>query len=71
MDFRRTPPNFGKRLRKRRLQLGLTQKQAAICMGASQATFCHWELGKGAPGPTYRPLVLIFLGRAPASIRKG
>lgn len=40
-------------------------------MGASQATFCHWELGKGAPGPTYRPLVLIFLGRAPASIRKG
>jgi hypothetical protein len=69
-DFRQPPPDFANRLRRRRLQLGLTQKQAGLCVGASLVSFRDWELGKRTPGPGHLPALLLFLGPVAASHRR-
>lgn len=39
----------GSRLRTRRKQRHLTQRQLAIALGVSQATICEYETGKSSP----------------------
>lgn len=60
-------PNFAEygplaaRLTARRLELGLTQKQAARICGVAQGTYGYWERGC-VPGPRSLPGVASFLG---------
>jgi DNA-binding XRE family transcriptional regulator len=69
-EHHRSPPqDLGRRLRLRRLQLGLTQKQAGLCVGASPASFRSWELGR-KPGRGHLPALLVFLGSRSGSGRR-
>lgn len=41
---------LGEHLRKRRLVLGITQKQAAKLLGINEHTILHWEVRRTKPG---------------------
>lgn len=57
-------------LRKRRLDLGLSQSQAAKKMGVSPASVLHWELGQTLPELRFLRRIWAFLGQVvqPGSI---
>jgi DNA-binding XRE family transcriptional regulator len=52
-------------LRKRRLDLGLHQGQAAQRVGAHPQTYRHWEKNQTAPMLECRPGIIRFLGYDP------
>jgi len=79
----RRPPNpahpkgfrtLGDHLRKRRLDLGLTQTEAGRRSGAAESTLYTWELGNAAPALLFYPAILALLGYdplpVPASVRE-
>ena len=57
--------NYGDYLRKRRLELGWTQKRTATELGVSEDTLRDWELGKQDPKPSRLPKIIQFLGTDP------
>lgn len=65
---RRVYSALGKLIRSRRLGLGLTQNQAAKCLGASLVSFKDWELGKKEPGSRHLPEIFLFVGYDPYPI---
>ncbi|MFQ5456897.1 MAG: helix-turn-helix domain-containing protein [Myxococcota bacterium] len=56
---------WGDRLRKRRLELGLLQKQVACRLGVDAMTVVNWELNRTAPSLRFGPRIIHFLGYAP------
>jgi transcriptional regulator with XRE-family HTH domain len=56
---------LGDHLRKRRLDLGLLQREAAGELGVTESTVYHWETGKTAPKTRHLPSILRFLGHDP------
>jgi transcriptional regulator with XRE-family HTH domain len=56
---------IGDHIKKRRLDLGLFQKQAAAQIGADEMTICHWELGLTEPEIRFIPKIIEFLGYNP------
>jgi DNA-binding XRE family transcriptional regulator len=56
---------LGEHLRKRRIDLGLTQKEAAQRIGADQWTVINWEQGRTKPAVRFVPRILAFLGFDP------
>ena len=56
---------MGEHLRKRRLDLGLRQKDAAERLGASPKTYEYWEQGKYEPEFRFLPAIIAFLGYDP------
>lgn len=56
---------LGDRLRKRRLDLGLRQKDAAERLGVSPDTVRNWEVGRAQPALWQWPALIRFLGYAP------
>jgi transcriptional regulator with XRE-family HTH domain len=56
---------IGDHIRKRRLDLGLLQKEAAKQLGVSKATIMNWERNHRAPAFWNVPAVIRFLGYAP------
>jgi transcriptional regulator with XRE-family HTH domain len=64
-DYSETPKTFGQRLKKRRRELGLLQREAAERMGVSAETVANWENGKTAPVPAHFGPVVAFLGYDP------
>ncbi len=59
------PKTLGEHIRKRRLGLGLTQKQAADRLGITEVTVLHWEKGQTEPSIVAMPRILSFLGHDP------
>jgi transcriptional regulator with XRE-family HTH domain len=59
------PKTLGEHIRKRRLMLGLTQKQAAKLLGVTGHTILHWENGSVKPANQYVPALIQFLGYDP------
>ena len=55
----------GDHLRKRRLDLGLLQRQAAGQLGVDASTVTNWELGRTAPELRRVPNIIRFLGYDP------
>jgi transcriptional regulator with XRE-family HTH domain len=53
-------------LRKRRLDLGLTQEEAAQRFGISIAAYNGWEGGRGSPSIGKGPKIFDFLGYDPS-----
>jgi transcriptional regulator with XRE-family HTH domain len=53
--------SIGDRMRKRRLDLGMTQKETARCIGVSLKTLEGWERGRTRPGLQAVPRVHEFL----------
>src|SRR5437667_9909875 len=59
------PRTLGEHVRKRRLQLGLTQKRAAKELGVNPWTVLNWETGRFEPPIRWLPAILRFLGYNP------
>ncbi len=56
---------LGDHLRKRRLDLGLLQKDVARQLGANVNTVTNWEVGRSAPALRYIPGIIRFLSYVP------
>ena len=64
-DYSEDPKTLGQHLKKRRRELGLLQREAAIRLGVSTETVVNWETGRTEPVPAqFRPIV-TFLGYDP------
>jgi transcriptional regulator with XRE-family HTH domain len=51
--------------RKRRLDLGLLQREVAERLGADEASVVNWECNATLPALHWRPWIIEFLGYAP------
>lgn len=56
---------IGDHIRKRRLDLGLLQKEVAERLGVTKWTIRNWELGWSAPAIRCIPEIVRFLGYSP------
>jgi DNA-binding XRE family transcriptional regulator len=52
---------LGDRLRAKRMDLGLYQKQVAKLLGVTEDTICYWEKGRVEPSRKQRPKIVKFL----------
>ncbi len=59
------PQTVGDRLKKRRYELGLYQKDAAALLRVTQGTLIGWEKGRKDPAIQFWPRVIKFLGYDP------
>jgi transcriptional regulator with XRE-family HTH domain len=62
---------IGDHIRKRRLDLGLFQRQVAARIGVDEASVWNWEKGGMKPEIRYLPGVISFLGYNPLQEPKG
>ena len=60
---------LGDHLRKRRLDLGLTQRDVANKLGVTECTIWNWEANYSSPQLRFIPKVVAFLGYDPYCIR--
>ena len=58
--------SLGDHIRKRRLDLGLLQEQAAAMIGVNKDTLRNWEGQRNSPALPAMPRVVRFLGYNPA-----
>jgi len=63
-DLVKEPVTLGDHLRRRRLELGLYQKDVAAQIGVTTSTIWNWEHG-WAVGYQYLPKLIRFLGYSP------
>ena len=56
------PETIGGHLRRRRLQLGIPQSEAALRLGVSTVTLSRWECDKVYPTWAQQPAVAFYLG---------
>ena len=61
------PQTIGDHIRKRRLELGLTQAQVAIIVGVTESTVTNWEKNRTRPVLKPIPEIIKFLEYSPAS----
>ena len=59
------PTTLGEHIRKRRLDLGLTQKELAGLLGVDEWTVINWEVRGRKPAVGSMPVVVKFLGHLP------
>ena len=64
-DYPKTLNTFGDHIRKKRLDLGLLQKDVAKIIGTSTDTICYWENNRATPYISYIPNIIKFLGYVP------
>lgn len=57
--------SIGDHLRKRRLDLGLLQRDVAKLIGVDHASIIHWEKNMNQPMVKYFPAIITFLGYNP------
>ena len=62
-DF--APISLGEHLKKKRLELGLTQKVAGTHLGVTSCTVTNWERGLRKPVIQHLPAICQFLGYDP------
>lgn len=61
-----SPSTLGEHLRKRRLDLGMTQEQAAMHFGVTVVSYKSWEGDRNSPGIGKWPGIIDFLGYDPS-----
>ena len=59
------PKTIGEHLRKRRMDLGLLQREVAVIIGVDTTTVFNWESNRTEPNLQTWPAVLTFLGYDP------
>ena len=64
-DYPAEPKSLGEHIKKRRIDLGLLQRQVAKQLGVDKWTVLNWERGKTAPDVRYYPGIITFLGYNP------
>ncbi len=60
--------SIGDHVRKRRLDLGLLQREVALQIGVDETTVFNWEAGTATPSLRALPAVIRFLGYDPPRI---
>ncbi len=65
-----TPYALGKKIRNKRLELGLLQKEVAKILHTSNDTITNWENEKSLPHISFYPDIISFLGYFPFSIKR-
>jgi DNA-binding XRE family transcriptional regulator len=60
------PVTLGEHLKKRRVELGLFQRQAAAQLGIDHFTYITWEIGKRRPYTHSFARIIAFLGFDPS-----
>jgi transcriptional regulator with XRE-family HTH domain len=55
----------GDHIRKRRLDLKLTQKEVGTVLGVDESTVWNWESSKAEPLTKHLPAIICFLGYSP------
>ena len=68
--YPRDPRTLREHLKKRRCELGLFQREAALGLGVNESTYLRWENDKSHPAPSQLPRVIHFLGYDPNPYRK-
>ena len=63
--YPKKPMTMGDHVRRRRLDLKLTQKQAAGVVGADKTTVWNWESNRTEPLTKHLPSIILFLGYSP------
>jgi transcriptional regulator with XRE-family HTH domain len=61
------PQSFGEHIKRRRLELGLSQPQAAESLNVDPITVLNWERGKTKPLIRSLPAIFAFLGYTPVA----
>lgn len=62
------PTMLGDHLRKKRLDLGLSQKDLAAQLQVTTGTICNWEMSHFSPQKRFTPRLQSFLGYCPLSL---
>jgi transcriptional regulator with XRE-family HTH domain len=62
--------SIGDHVRKRRLDLGLLQREVALRVGVDKTTVFNWETGTASPNLRALPAVIRFLGYDPRPSRE-
>lgn len=57
--------HLGDRIRARRIELGLLQRDVARRLGTDHASVSNWEKGRNRPEVRYYPRIFAFLGYNP------
>ncbi len=57
--------SLGDHIRKKRLDLGLLQRDVAAQMGVDSDSICHWEIGSSRPKASFLPRIYDFLAYCP------
>ena len=65
MGYPEHPKSLGEHLKKRRLDLGLLQREVATWLGVNGWTVGNWENGKTQPARRFTPKIVQFLGYDP------
>ncbi|MDE2310785.1 MAG: helix-turn-helix transcriptional regulator [Betaproteobacteria bacterium] len=60
------PQTLGEHIKKKRLGMGLTQKEVGEVLGVTSFTVLNWEKGKTEPLPQFVQRIILFLGYDPA-----
>lgn len=63
--YPKAPNSLGEHLRKRRMDLGLYQRDVASKIGATACSVWNWEAGLNEPENRFLPAILAFLGYDP------
>lgn len=61
----RHPSTLGQHLKKRRIELGLLQKEVADRLGLDQSTVGNWEKDRTYPAVRFLPRLIEYLGYDP------
>ena len=62
LPYPSNPRTFGEHLRKRRIDLGLTQPEMAKILGVSNSAAGDWEYGDTRPLKRFRDKIREFMG---------
>lgn len=62
------PQTLGDKIRNRRLELSLLQKDVAVILGTVEESIYRWETNKNEPEIKYMPKIIEFLGYFPFEI---
>lgn len=62
------PQTLGNKIRNRRLELGLLQKDLAVILNTVEESIYRWETNRNLPEMKYMPNIIDFLGYFPFEI---
>jgi DNA-binding XRE family transcriptional regulator len=65
LGYPEEPQTLGEHLKRRRLDLGLRQKEASERLGVTKNSYENWEHDKHEPEFRYWPEIIVFLGYDP------
>jgi transcriptional regulator with XRE-family HTH domain len=67
VPYERVPRTLGQHLKKRRLKLGLFQRDLRMLFKLEKETYANWERDRCYPAMRHWPGIIEFLGRDPSS----